>query len=258
VPASATGRGRSGVRTSRPWRAVWTRRDLLDSSPAAAQRSPSATAPTSDRRLQLRRVRRPMTSPPVPGRRFSALQGLVPSRRVCAERDPGRAGECAPTTLGDRLARLGAQVRALCARGDGGSLMLRVRLARAMYMLVMVPLSLLSGSGVGGSDERSSSNGVLVLASRRDLRSEAGRHLARRLDTPTWIVYLFGVRVLVDWGQHPRRLLDDRRSVLGEIEAVDGTKDLYHCRLAGGNSAPFFLFRRRQLDERRTSPFARG
>jgi len=125
-------------------------------------------------------------------------------------------------------------------------------------MLVMVPLSLLSGTGFGGSDERPMSNGMLVLGSRRDLRSERGRHLARRLDTATWIVYLFGVRVLVDWQQDPLRLLNDRKSVLGEIEAVNETKDLYHCRMAGGTSAPFFLFRRRQLDERRTSPFARG
>jgi hypothetical protein len=125
-------------------------------------------------------------------------------------------------------------------------------------MVVMVPLSLLSGAGVGGSDERPTSNGMLVLASRRDLRSTGGRQLARRLNTDTWIAYLFGVRVLVDWGQHPRRLLDERKSVLGEIEVVDQSKDLYHCRLAGGTSASFFLLQRKQRDERRTSPFARG
>jgi hypothetical protein len=96
---------------------------------------------------------------------------------------------------------------------------------------------LVSNSSRAGSDDRPMSNGMVVLASRRDLRSGGGRHLARRLDTAAWIVYLFGVRVLVDWGQEPRRLLDDRTSVVGEIEAVDETEDLYRCRMAGGQCA---------------------
>jgi hypothetical protein len=136
--------------------------------------------------------------------------------------------------------------------------MFRVRLASALYLVVMAPLSLLSGAGIGGSDEHPPSNGLLVLASRRDLRSDGGKRLANRLDTETWIAYLFGVRVLVDRGRDPRRLLDDRKSVLGEIEAVNENANLYHCRLAGGDSAPFFLFSRKQRSDTRTNPFARG
>src|SRR5689334_9107712 len=103
--------------------------------------------------------------------------------------------------------------------------MFRVRVVKAVYLIVMVPLSLLSGTPIGGSDEHPPSNGLLVLASRRDLRSPGGSLLANRFDTQTWNLYLFGMRVLVEWDRIPRRLLDDRRSVLGQIEAVDEARN---------------------------------
>jgi hypothetical protein len=136
--------------------------------------------------------------------------------------------------------------------------MFRIRLVWVLYLIVVVPLSLLLGSSIGGSDDHPPSNGLLVLASRRDLRSPGGHRLANRFDTQTWNLYLFGMRVLVDWQRNPRRLLDDRGSVLGDLEAVDEARHLYQCRMAGGVSAPFVLVSRKQQNDSRTSPFARG